>query len=352
MYRTVVSAPQGKIITGSQFGRRQTAVRTIPAYTERRHPANEQCAVGQLCVAGYCRVSTNEQSQESSATAQEVSIREMILKNPTWKFGGIYKDINKSGTSRNHRDGFNQMMEDAKAGKIDYIITKSISRFARNTVDALDCVKQLRNLNPSVGVVFMKEHIFTLDPRTDFILTLLSMLAEYESYSIAENIRWGIRKRFKLGIPQINLKRMLGYDMGENGNWVVNQEQAKIVRDIYDSYAHGRSASGISKDLNNRGIKTINGKNWCTTGILCILENEKYIGDLLIQKTYTKDVLNHRPVENNGELLRYYIMNHHEAIIKREDWIAVQRKICGRARKRKEYNMVQRFILDEYDMLP
>ena len=351
MYRTIVPASRGKIINGNPTGKRLTAVRTIPACAERRCRPREQCAITKLRVAGYCRVSTNEQSQESSAAAQELSIREMILKNPAWEFRGVYKDINKSGTSRRNRDEFNRMMEDAKAGKIDYIITKSISRFARNTVDALNCVEELRNLNPSVGVVFMKEHIFTLDPKYDIFLTIFSALAQNESYSIAENIRWGIRKRFRRGIPQINLNRMLGYDMGKDGRWVVNHDQAQIVRDIYDSYSHGRSASGISKDLNNRGIKTINGKSWCTTGILCILENEKYVGDLLIQKTYTKDILNRRSAENNGKLPKYYIPNHHDAIISREDWIAVQRMICIRARKRKEYNMVQSFILDEYDML-
>lgn len=194
-------------------------------------------------------------------------------------------------------------------------------------------------------------NIFTLDPKYDIFLTVFSALAQNESYSIAENIRWGIRKRFRRGIPQINLNRMLGYDMGKDGRWVINQEQAEIVRYIYDRYLQGHSARGISEELNDSSTKTINGKNWCTTGILCILENEKYVGDLLIQKTYTKDVLNHRPVENNGELPRYYILNHHEAIISREDWIEVQRKICGRARKRKEFNMVQQFILEESRML-
>ena len=350
MCRTVVSTPQGKITERRQVEKQGSAVRTIPAYPEQGLGLKEQNVIRKLRVAGYCRVSTNEQSQEGSVIVQEASIRDLIQKKPSWEYAGVYTDI-KSGTSRDHRDEFNRMMNDAKSGKIDFIITKSISRFARNTVDALNCIEELRNLNPSVGVVFMKEHIFTLDSGDDLILTVLSALAQNESYSIAENIRWGIRSRFKRGIPQINLNRMMGYDMGKDRTWVVNEEQAGIVRYIYESYSRGRSASGISNDLNERGIKTVNGKSWCTTGILCILENEKYMGDLLIQKTYTKDVLNHRAVENNGEVPRYYIPNHHDAIISREDWIAVQRKICSRARKRKEYNMVQSFMLDEYDML-
>lgn len=350
MYRTVVSAPQKRILDRRQVEKQRSSVRTIPAYPEQGMDLKELNAFRKLRVAGYCRVSTNEQSQEGSAIVQEISIRDLIQKNPAWKCSGIYTDI-KSGTSRRHRDEFNRMMEDAKSGKIDYIITKSISRFARNVVDALNCVQELRSLNPPVGVVFMKEKIYTLDPGNDLLLIVLSALAQNESYSISENIRWGIRRRFQRGIPQINLNRMMGYDMGRDRNWVVNEEQAKIVRDIYESYSRGRSANGISKDLNACGIKTVNGKNWCATGILCILENEKYMGDLLIQKTYTKDILNRRSAENNGKLPKYYIPNHHDAIISREDWIAVQRMICIRARKRKEYNMVQSFILDEYDML-
>ena len=350
MYRTVVLAPQGKMIEKREPAKDLSLVKTIPAHRKQEGPL-QKTKQGKLRVAGYCRVSTNEQSQEGSVTAQETSLRKMIMENPDWKLAGIYKDTNRSGTSRHHRDSFNRMMQDAKAGKIDYIITKSISRFARNTIDTLDCVQELRNLNPSVGVLFIKERIFTLDPKYNFIVVILAALAENESYSIAENIRWGLRKRFCSGIPQINLNRMLGYDMAPSGAWVINPEQAKIVRQIYERYLQGQSAHGISEELNQRGVKTINGKNWCTTGILCILQNEKYMGDLLIQKTYTKDVLNHRPVENNGELPKYYIPNHHAAIISREDWLMVQKKMCARARKRKKYSMVQRFILEEYAKL-
>lgn len=187
----------------------------------------------------------------------------------------------------------------------------------------------------------------TLDRKYDVILTILAALAQNESYSISENICWGLQKKFQAGIPQINLKRMMGYDPGRDGEWIVNKEQAGIVRFIYEQYLNGRSAHGIASDLNARGIATISGKKWCTTGILCILENEKYVGDLLMQKTYTKDFLNHRSVENCGERQRYYIRNHHEAIITRKKWILVQKKICENARKRKEYNMVQRFLLTE-----
>lgn len=347
MCRTVIVGSKSKIIGGKYQGTTSADVKMIPVCMGRTHQNAETNVLRRIRVAGYCRVSTEEESQQGSFLSQERFLRDLIEKHPDWEPAGIYKDENRSGTSRLHRVEFNQMMEDAKAGKIDYIITKSISRFARNTVDTLNCIRELRNLNPPVGVLFVKEGTFTLDPKYDMIITIMAALAQNESYSIAENIRWGIRKRFRNGIPQINLERMMGYDMDRQGKWLVNTEQAEIVQYIYGRYLQGRSAHGISDELNRGGVKTVNGKNWCTTGILCILENEKYVGDLIIQKTYTKDVLNHRPIENNGELPRYYIRNHHEAIISRQDWVEVQKKILGRARKRKKYNMVQRFILEE-----
>lgn len=347
MTKIIIPGPEAKIICKNRKNAAGNTVKIIPAITVNGRQKSVPGNPIKLNVAGYCRVSTAEESQQGSFLSQELYLRSLIENNSDWKLVGIYKDENRSGTNRFHRPGFNQMMEDAKAGKIDYIITKSISRFARNTVDTLDCIHELRNRNPPVGVLFIKENIFTLNRNYDMMLTIMAELAQNESYSIAENIRWGLRKRFRNGIPQINLKRMMGYDMGNGGEWIVNPKQAKIVRFIYARYLQGRSAHGISVELNDTGVKTVNGKKWCTTGILCILQNEKYAGDLIIQKTYTKDVLNHRPVENNGELPRYYIPDHHEAIICREDWIAVQEKICGKARKRKKYNMVQQFIMKE-----
>lgn len=350
MAKIVVAGPRTKLLGEKQQAAGSALVKMIPACTFHGAHKNAPDIPEKIRVAGYCRVSTEEESQQGSFLSQEAFLRSMIEKHPEWELAGIYKDENRSGTNRLHRAGFNRMMADAKAGQIDYIITKSISRFARNTVDTLNCIQELRNQNPPVGVLFIKEGTFTLDPKYDMVVTIMAALAQNESYSIAENIRWGLRKRFRNGIPQINLDRMMGYDMGSHGRWMVNQQQAEIVRYIYSRYLQGRSAHGISEELNRGGIKTINGKKWCTTGILCILENEKYVGDLLIQKTYTRDVLNHRPVENNGALPRYYIPNHHEAIISRKDWFAVQKKILSRAKKRKDYNMVQRFMLEETGM--
>lgn len=345
MHKIIISKTAKKVISNSQLKTENSAVKMIPAFEQDMRRPETAKQIRKLRVAAYCRVSTGEESQQGSFTSQISYFKSVITNNPDWELVEIYVDENRSGTSRTRRQGFNQMIEDAKAGKIDHILTKSLSRFARNTVDTLNCIQELRNLQPSVGVYFQNENMYTLNRKYDFILTTMAALAQNESYSIAENIRWGLRKKFRNGVPQINLKRMLGYDMGNNGKWVINSDQAKIVRYIYRKYLRGCSAHGISVELNQRGIKTVNGKEWCTTSVLCILQNEKYIGDLLIQKTYTKDYLNHRPVENNGELPRYYIPNHHKPIISREIWVQVQNEICRRARKRKEYSMVQRFIL-------
>jgi len=210
------------------------------------------------------------------------------------------------------------------AGKIDYIMTKSISRFARNTVDTLNCVRQLRQLSPPVGILFEKENIDTLDAAGELILTILSALAQDESRSLSDNIRWTFQKNFQSGKPQINLERMLGYDKGENGEWVVNEEQAKVVRFFFQKYVSGYSALSIAKMANEEGMRTVNGKMWRADSVLVILRNEKYVGDLEMQKTITTDFLTHKTCVNSGEAPKYYVRNHHAAIIDRFTWEKVQ----------------------------
>jgi uncharacterized protein (UPF0335 family) len=216
------------------------------------------------------------------------------------------------------------MMEDACNGKFDYIVTKSISRFARNTVDTLNCVRELRQKNPPIGIYFEKENIDTLDATGELILTILSALAQDESRSISENIRWTFRKNFQAGIPQINLKRMIGYDKGENGEWVINEGQAKTVRYIFEQFVNGQSANKIARSLNEKGQRTVNGNMWRANSVMCVLKNEKFVGDLEMQKTITKDFLTHTSVPNKGEAPRYYLENHHEPIIDRITWDKVQ----------------------------
>ncbi|HCT90489.1 MAG TPA: hypothetical protein DF613_03760 [Lachnospiraceae bacterium] len=283
-------------------------------------------------IAAYCRVSTGDENQQTSYSNQKAFYTRLIQAHPNWKFAGIYADEAISGTSRKHRAEFNRMIDDALNGKLDYIITKSISRFARNTVDTLNCVRQLKQQEPPVGIFFEKENIDTLDATGELILTILSALAQDESRSISDNIRWTFQKNFQAGIPQINLNRMLGYDKGPKGEWIINPAQAETVRFLFSKYAGGCSASAAAREANRKGMRTINGKTWTAGAVLDILRNEKYAGDLEMQKTVTRDFLTHRSVKNTGEAPRYYIKDHHSAIIDRLTWEKTQLMLtCRRA---------------------
>ncbi len=293
------------------------ATRPCPAETKMRHR-------GKLRVAAYCRVSTGDESQQSSYTMQKSFYTDMIKARKGWKLAGIYADEAISGTSRAKRREFNRMIEDAMSGKFDYIITKSISRFARNTVDTLGCVRQLRQQDPPIGIFFEKENIDTLDAAGELILTILSALAQDESRSISENIRWTFQKNFQNGKPQINLNRMLGYDKSKNGEWIINCEQAEIVRYIFNSFARGKTANCIARSLNLQGRTTVQGNRWRADSVFTILRNEKYVGDLEMQKTITESFLTHRSVENRGEAPKYYVREHHTPIVERATWDRVQ----------------------------
>lgn len=304
--------------------RAQPAVEVIPA-TKRsvRSGGGLKQRTG-IRVAAYCRVSTGDESQQTSYTNQRTFYTAWIRNQEEWSFVGIYADEAASGTSRAGREGFNRMMKDAMDGKLDYIVTKSISRFARNTVDTLSCIRQLKALSPPVGVYFEKENIDTLDAAGELILTILSALAQDESRSISENIRWTFQRNFQAGKPQINLDRMLGYDKGPGGEWLINQKQAEMVRMIFQRFINGASANGIAAWLNQLGKRTVRGKRWTAGGILVILRNEKYVGDLEMQKTITKSFLTHRSAVNNGEAPRYYVKDHHEGIVDRLTWDKAQ----------------------------
>lgn len=305
----------------------ESAVTLIPA-SERS--VQQLHAQRKLRVAAYCRVSTGDESQQTSYTKQKEFYTAYIESKEGWQLAGIYADEAISGTSRAKRAQFNQMMEDAVHGKMDYIITKSISRFARNTVDTLECVRQLAQLDPAVGIFFEKENIDTLDAKGELVLTILSALAQDESRSISENIRWTFQKKFAEGKPQINLARMIGYDMGEDSAWVINPEQAAVVRYIFEAFLAGRSGGQIAAALNEMGKTTVNHKQWRASSVYTVLRNEKYVGDLEMQKYITKDFLTHKTQKNCGEAPRYYVKNHHIGIIDRDTWDKTQAILLGR----------------------
>ena len=215
------------------------------------------------------------------------------------------------------------MIEDCKARKIDMVITKSISRFARNTLDTLTYVRLLKDLG--IEVFFEKENIKTLDSKGEVLLSILSSLAQDESRSISENSTWGIRRRFEQGKLHINHTKFLGYDKDKNGNLVINPKQAKIVKRIYEDFLDGKGANRIARDLENDGTLNWNGKaKWYEGSIRKMLTNEKYKGDALLQKTYTVDFLSKKRADNNGEVPQYYVEDSHPAIIDKEMWEAVQ----------------------------
>lgn len=266
-----------------------------------------------LRVAAYCRVSTEMEEQESSYEVQCSHYHDLIVNHVGWTLAGIFADEGISGTSLKHRDGFNRMIEDAEEGKIDLILTKSISRFARNTLDCLTVVRKLKGLG--IGITFEKEGIDTLDSTGEVILTILASIAQQESCSISQNIRLGIRYRFQQGIPIVNCSRFLGYDK-KKGKLVINEAQAGIVRRIYRDFLDGFSLDMIAGDLRREGIRSGGGTTtWHTSSVRYILSNEKYAGDLLLQKTLIEDFLTHRLVRNKGQLPQYYVKDAHPPVV-------------------------------------
>ena len=246
-----------------------------------------------------------------------------------WEFVGIYTDDGITATNTSHRDGFKQMVEDALAGKIDLIITKSISRFARNTVDSLVTVRELKE--KGIEIYFEKENIWTLDAKGELLITIMSSLAQEESRFISENTTWGKRKSFADGKASVSFSRFLGYDRGPNGEFIINEEQAVTVRYIYKRFLEGLSTYQIAKGLTQMGVKTAAGKDkWYTSSVLSILKNEKYKGDALLQKSFTKDFLTHKRVDNKGEVPQYYVEGHHEGIVTADQFEQVQAELYRR----------------------
>lgn len=279
-------------------------------------------------VAVYARVSTDDPRQTSSYELQKNHYHDVISKSPNWKLVQIYADEGISGTSLQHRDQFKLMIEDCKQGKIDLIVTKSVSRFARNVVDCIGYVRELLALPHPVGVFFETERLNTFDPKSEMVLSFMATLAQEESHTKSEIMNASIEMRFRRGIFLTPI--LLGYDHDEDGNLVINEEEAKIVKLIFMMYLNGCTCQEIADTLTELGCMTKKGNTvWSPGSILQILQNERHCGDVLAHKTYTPNYLNHKSKKNMQNRPQYRKRNHHDAIISRDDFIAVQRLISN-----------------------
>ena len=304
------------------------AITVIPA-TKDKFTALPTASIAKRKVAAYARVSTDSDEQFTSYEAQIDYYTQYIKKRDDWEFVKVYTDEGISGTNTKRREGFNEMVADALAGKIDLIVTKSVSRFARNTVDSLVTVRTLKEHH--VEVFFEKENIYTFDSKGELLITIMSSLAQEESRSISENVTWGQRKRFADGKVSMPYKQFLGYDKGENGVPVINEKEAETVRLIYRLFLQGKTSTGICKHLMELGIPTPGGKaKWRPTTVMSILQNEKYKGDALLQKKFTVDFLTKKQKVNEGEIPQYYVEGSHPAIITAIDFDMVQAEIARR----------------------
>ena len=317
-------------------------VTTIPA-TINKFTAKPMDSKKKRRVAGYARVSTDHEDQQTSYEAQVDYYTTYIQGRDDWEFAGLYSDEGISATNTKHRDGFNQMISDAMAGKIDLIITKSVSRFARNTVDSLSTIRKLKEHN--IECYFEKENIWTFDSKGELLLTIMSSLAQEESRSISENVTWGQRKRMADGKVSFAYSRFMGLDKDkETGKIVVNPEQAEVVKLIFRLFLEGLTPHAIAVELTNRSIKTPGGKDvWNQQTVRRMLSNEKYKGDALLQKEFTVDFLQKKMKKNEGEVPQYYVEGNHEAIISPAVFDMVQAELAKRKHSGSRYSGVSIF---------
>ena len=283
----------------------------------------------QLRVAAYCRVSTDDEEQLTSYEAQKNYYTDKIMTNKEWTMAGIFADEGITGTSARKRPEFLRMIRQCKQCKIDIVLTKSISRFARNTVDCLNYVRALKELG--IAVIFEKENMNTLEIDSEILITMLGAFAQSESESISSNVRWGKRQAMKEGKATIQYKYLYGYRKGADGKPEIIPEQAEVVRRIYDLFLSGTSIRDIKEYLEQNNIRNVDGEvKWARNAINSILTNEKYCGDVLLQKTYIDDCINKKVKKNTGQLPMYLVQNHHEGIISREIFDAAQAELARR----------------------
>ena len=310
--------------------RAERIVEVIPATW---NPADESVReIRKLRVAAYCRVSTELEQQQSSYDIQIEYYTRHIMQNPNWIFAGVFADDGRSATNTFRRDDFNQLMNQCMKGKVDMVITKSSSRFARNTVDCISWVRKLREKN--VAVYFEKENLNTLDDSTEMILTILSSQAQEESRAISTNVKWGYARKFEKG--ESTRQRSYGFRKAPTGEMCIVEEEAAVIRNMARWFLDGDSLERIKHRLEDAGIETTTGKKtWSTGTIYNILTNEKIMGDVLLQKTFTADYLTKRRVKNSGQQKQYYVKNHHEAIIPKTVYYKIQEEIARRSSLKK-----------------
>ena len=310
--------------------RAERIVEVIPATW---NPADESVReIRKLRVAAYCRVSTELEQQQSSYDIQIEYYTRHIMQNPNWIFAGVFADDGRSATNTFRRDDFNQLMDQCLKGKVDMVITKSISRFARNTVDCISWVRKLKEKN--VAVYFEKENLNTLDDSTEMILTILSSQAQEESRAISTNVKWGYARKFEKG--ESTRQRSYGFRKAPTGEMCIVEEEAAVIRNMARGFLDGDSLERIKHRLEDAGIETTTGKKiWSTGTIYNILINEKIMGDVLLQKTFTSDYLTKRRVKNSGQQKQYYVKNHHEAIIPKTVYYKIQEEIARRSSLKK-----------------
>lgn len=316
-------------------------VTIIPA-TLNIHTKTSTAENAKRRVAGYARVSTDSDEQFTSYEAQVDYYTNFIKENPDWEYVGIYTDEGISGTNMKHREGFNCMIQDALDGKIDLIVTKSVSRFARNTVDSLTTIRKLKEVG--CECMFQKENIMTFDSKGELLITIMSSLAQEESRSISENVTWGQRKRFSDGKVSMPYGQFLGYRKGTDGLPEIVPEEAEIVRSIYRMFMQGKSTNAIAKRLTTEGIPTPGGKTeWQRATVESILSNEKYKGSALLQKSFTVDFLTKKTKVNEGEVPQYYVDESHPAIIAPEEWQMVHSELEKRKNSGKRHRQTSLF---------
>ena len=290
---------------------------------------NRQSTIRQEQVAAYCRVSTEEEEQQSSYENQCKYYTDLIMQNPKWSMAGIFADEGISGTQAKKRDNFMRMIKACKKGKIDLVLTKSISRFSRNTVDCLHYIRLLKSWG--VAVFFEKENINTLQEDSEFLITLHGAFAQQEVESISANVTWGVQQSMREGKTRIQYKKLYGYQRSADNKPEIIPEQAEVVREIYARYLAGASLRMIQEWLIRSGIPNGKDSPWTHASIKGILTNEKYCGDVLMQKTYTTDCITHKAVKNHGERPMYLVQNNHEGIVDRETYDAVQAEMARRS---------------------